>query len=278
MKYKDVWTDGLATIRKAITSANSGSALLQPVVDAAVPMLADYQNPLRVNLPRKRKGGQSWNIHRVKKDSKTNNCEEIEFPFKTIIAGGKVRQKIDDRDKDFIDNMMKLIEEKIIEFKNHEVYQYIHGQISDADFDGLDRLCLGIQSLESKSLTLDTFDEAMDLNAGNIDMIIMSPANQRKLNAQLQANSQFIGTMHGKGDFNQMTHYGIPIYKELYANNSIYFIDTDHLWVGELTPIKMQFMYDKKAKLDSFSVYCDEVLVLRNPLCLSKLVICKPRP
>lgn len=54
MKDKDIFSDGLKTIREAMESSNSCDELLKVVVDAQIPMLPDYQNELRQNLPKRK--------------------------------------------------------------------------------------------------------------------------------------------------------------------------------------------------------------------------------
>jgi hypothetical protein len=310
MTYSDIWTEGLATIRKALTSANSGSILLQPVVDAVIPMLADYQNPLRQNLPRKKGNGQSWIVNRRSPGSTpaewvsdtdsatedTGSYDQFLFPFRTLLTRGKVMRKLQATGASYIDVLMEEIEGKILEFKNYEDNTYITGVSSATVPEGIEYLCTGNQMVAATPtagggpLTLARIDEAMDLNIGNPDMMIMARRTRRELNALLQAQQQYIDVTEVKGGFRLMSYNGVPIYvstnmpiTQLYngstegsneggSSSSIYFVDTNHLWAGELTPIRMVPMAKTTSQYDEFEIFCDEVLVLRNPLCISKLI------
>jgi len=310
MAYSDIWTEGLATIRKALTSANSGGVLLQPVIDAVIPMLADYQNPLRQNLPRKKGSGQSWIVNRRSPGSTpaewvadtdsatedTGSYEQFAFPYRTLLTKGKVMRKLQATGASYIDVLMEEIEGKILEFKNYEDLTYVTGISSATVPEGIQYLTTDNQMVATTTtaggapLTLAKLDEAMDLNAGNPDMIIMARRTRRELNALLQAQQQFIDTTEVKGGFRLMTYNGVPIYvstnvptTQLFngttegsntggTSSSIYFVDTNHLWAGELTPIKLMPMAKTTSQYDEFEIFCDEVLVLRNPLCISKLI------
>ena len=305
MTYTDIWTEGLATIRKALTSANSGNALLQPVVDAVVPLMCDYQNPLRQNIPRKLGSGQGWTINRRTPGSTpaewetdvdfvtedTGSYEQFLFPYRTLLTRGKVTRKLQPTGASYIDVLMEEIEGKIIEFKNYEDQTYITGVSSETDFDGFQNLSSEDQMIAANGyLSLDKIDEAMNKNIGNPNMMVMARRTRRELNALLQEYQQFIDVTEVKGGFRLMSYNGVPIYvstnvptTQLFngvtegsntggSSSSIYFIDTEHLWAGELTPVRMLPMAKTTQQYDEFEIFCDEVLVLRNPMCISKLI------
>ncbi|GAH21237.1 unnamed protein product, partial [marine sediment metagenome] len=53
---------------------------------------------------------------------------------------------------------------------------------------------------------------------------------------------------------------------------SIYFVDSEQTWVGELTPVKVQPLAKTSSQFDMFDIYCDETLVVRDERANSKLV------
>ena len=287
----NVWTEGLATIRKALTASNSGSTLLQPVINATMPILVEYENLIRLNLPRKKGEGAQWIINRrtpgtrvyewkadadsVEVEDDTVSYEQFLFPYRTLLTRGKVTRKLQDTVADYIDVLMKEVERKILEFREEEIKSYLVGS-NDKYFDGIKQLCPDYQTLdaENKPLSLDLLDEAIDLNAGSSDMIIMTRKRRRDIyKFMIGEDRHSIDTVKVNGGRQVMSYCGIPIYSlSCEWLDEIYFIDTNHLWAGEITPVRMLPMAKTGSLYDEFEIFCDETLVLRNPLCISKII------
>jgi len=310
MAHGDIWTEGLATIRKALTSSGAGTKLLQPVVDKVIPLLADYQNPIRVNLPTKQGSGQNWLLNRASPgstpaewvadtDTATEDAgsyAQFSFAYRTILGKGRVTRKLQRTGASYIDVLMEEIENKMESWKDTEDQAFMTGVSSASTPEGIQYLCTDNQmvacttSQGGDDLTLSLMDEAMDKNIGNPDMIIMARRTRRELNALLQANQRFVNVTEVAGGFKVLTYNGVPIYISTNmpitqffngtteqantggSSSSIYFVDTDHLWRGELTPVTMMPLAKTTSQYDEFEIFCDEVLVLRNPLKISKLI------
>jgi len=313
MAYQDIWTDGLATIRKALTSSNSGTVLLQPVVDAVIPMLADYQNPLRQNLPRKKGSGQNCIINRRSAgttpaqwvadtdtpDESTGSYAQSLFAYRTLLAKGKVTRKLQATGASYIDVLMEEIEGRMLEYKNYEDLAFVSGVSSATVPEGIqylttDNQAVGVTTTSGGApLTLAKMNAAFDTNIGNPDMTIMTRRTRQELDALLQPQQQYTNTdgmITVRGGFRLLMYNGVPIYTSTNVCNtqtfngstvtsntggnssSVYFVDTNHLWVSELTPIKMIPLAKTTSQYDEFEIFCDEVLALRNPLCISKLI------
>jgi len=310
MTYSDVWTQGLTTLRKALTSADAGSVLLQPIVDAVIPMLADYQNPLRQNLPRKPGSGQNWIINRRSvgttpaewvADTDTVTADngsyaQFTFAYRTLLAKGQVTRKLRATGASYIDVLMEEIEGKMLEYKNYEDQALVTGISSATTPEGMQYLCTVNQQVATTTvagggpLTLAFMDEADDLNAGNTNMIVMTKRSRRELSALQVSQKNYPDKIEVRGGFRMQEYNGSPIYTSTNIPNtltfsgttegaqtggsasSIYFVDTNHLWVGELTPVTLMPLAKTTSQYDEFDIFCDEVLVLRNPLCISKLI------
>jgi hypothetical protein len=313
MSY-DIWTEGLATIRKALTSSSAGTVLLQPVIDKIIPMLVNYRNPLRVNLPRKTGSGQAWIINARTSGSTpaawvadtasstedTGTYAQRSFVYRTVLTRGQVTRKLQKTGKSYIDVLMEEIEGKTRDFKNFEDSTFMTGTSSATVPEGVQTLITDNQAITINSnnlggpLTLAKMDEAWDQVSaeGQVEMMVMSLNVRRRLNALLQANQQFqdITPTTVKGGFTVTTYNLKPIFPSTNMPNvqafngstvtantggttsSIFFIDTDHLWVGELTPITFMPMAKTDSQFDRFDIFADEVLVLRNPQAISKLI------
>lgn len=307
----NIHQEGLATIRKALTSSIAGTQLLQELVDTVIPMLVDYRNPLRVNLPTKQGSGQYWILNRRTSGSTpavwvadtdtatedTGTYERMSFLYRTVLTKGQVTRKLQRTGASYIDVLMEEIEAKILDFKDYEEAAFTNGVSSATTPEGIQYLCTDNQMVAMTTaqggapMTLAKMDEAFDLNIGDPDMIIMTRRSRRELNALLQAQQRFNDvTVNVKGGFRLQTFNDVPIYTSTRVPNtqffngtteqastggsssSVYFVDTNHLWRGELTPIRLLPLAKTTSQYDSFEIYCDEVLVLRNPLKISKLI------
>ncbi len=125
-------------------------------------------------------------------------------------------------------------------------------------------------------------DQTIDLNRGTPDMIIMSKKANRKLNALLQVQQRFIETVQVKGGFRVQVYNDIPIFRNIRVfdnqvqgtSNSatdIYVLDTNAVWIGELTPLKMLRLAQKSSQFGEFDIFEDLSLVVANDIKASRL-------
>jgi hypothetical protein len=273
----------LAQLKKALDMANAGSALQQGLVDKVLQELIEVNNPLRVNLPRKPGSGSAWILNqRTSRGSGAGFVNDTEepgenqgtylqksFPFKTILDRRKVTRKLQAVGKSLLDIEAEEVENGLQNVRDSEENALINGDAAanPKQFDGLRKLVpvgqTTIAGANGAPLTLELMDAALDLNRGNPGMIIMSKKANRKLNALLQAQQRFVDTMEVKGGFRVQTYNGIPIYRSIWiADNQaqgtasnctdIFFVDTSALWVGELTPLKMERLASKSSQGTEF--------------------------
>ena len=229
---------------------------------------------------------------------------KIPFAYKTIAARGKVTRRLQATGKSFVDVLATEMENKAIEFKNYEDLAIVAGStaVSANQFDGLRYLIPSTQQVVAGcvvggggvaggcALTLAQLDEAIDLCAGMPDMLVMSKRSRRALNALLQISQRFMDRVTVQGGFSLLSYNDIPIYVSTNVVNTqtvnftgvtaetggrtstIYVVDTEHTWIGELTKLTVMPLAKKSSQYDEFDIFCDEVLVNRNPNANAKLV------
>ena len=221
---------------------------------------------------------------------------KVSFYYKTIVARVKVTRKMQAIGRSYADILADEIEARALEFRDKEDYAYVIGassaNSSSKEFMGLmyqlqsaAQTVACAASTTPGSLTLAKMDEAMDLSTGNIGMIIMSKKTRRLLNALLQANQRFVNTVKVKGGFVTLAYNEAPIFTSNNIPNTvsyaadgttvsalsggtasfIEFVDLDHVWVGELTPVTVMPLAKTTSQYDVVDIYCDETLVVRNP-------------
>jgi len=217
------------------------------------------------------------------------------FYYKTIVARVKVTRKMQAIGRSYADILADEIEARALEFRDKEDYAYVIGastaSSSSKQFQGVMYLLQDAAqtvpvaaSTTAGTLTLAKVDEAIDLSTGTIDMMIMSKTVRRKLNALLQAQQRFVNVVEVKGGFKLLSYNEIPIYTSNNVPNTvaysadgttvsslttgsasfIEFIDTDHVWVGELTPVTVLPLAKTTSQYDTIDIFCDETLVMRN--------------
>src|SRR5258708_16205810 len=98
----------LEQLKKALSIANAGDALQQPLVDQVLQELIEVNNPIRQNLPRKPGSGSEWILNQRTSrgfagsfvddtDEPTETSAayaQRKFAYKTIIQRGKVTRKL----------------------------------------------------------------------------------------------------------------------------------------------------------------------------------------
>jgi len=233
--------------------------------------------------------------------------EQVNFYYKTVGARVKVTRKAQAIGRTYADMLAEEIEARALEVRNQEDYAYTIG-IENATagstcFSGLHYLIQSYNSQEQVvscvagtdtpgALTLTKMDEAIDKCAGDPNMLVMSKRSRRLLLQLLQIYQRFVDRVEVRGGFKLLSYNEIPIYistnipdtMALAADGSsivgltggttsaIYVVNTEQVWVGELTPLHMEPLAKKSSQYDEWDIYCDEVLVMRNPLYNSMLI------
>lgn len=234
----------------------------------------------------------------------TGTYTRTSFPYKTIATQGRVTRFMQAIGRSYTDVLADEIEAKARDFRDYEEWALLKGRITTSGsltgnakhFDGLDVLIPSTQAVVmtssglGASLTLAKMDESIDKCAGEPDMIIMSKRSRRALVALLQASQRFVNTVETRGGFILISYNNIPVYVSTRINNNqafngtavtaetggttttVYFLDTEYVWLGELTPITIMPLAKVSSQYDLFDIFCDEVLVMANYLYCSKLI------
>lgn len=291
----------LTQLKKALDMAG-GAALQQPLVDKVLQELIEVNNPLRMNLPRKPGSGTAWILNqrtsRGAGASFVNDTEEPSenqgsygqknFPYKTILDRRKVTRKLQAVGKSLLDIEAEEVNNGLQNVRDTEENALINGDsaVNPKQFDGMRKLIPGSQVVVAGTngapLSLDLLDQAIDLNRGNADMLIMSKKANRKLNSLMQAQQRFVDTVEVKGGFRVQVYNGIPIFRSTWlsdtqvqgtsnAASDIFVLDTSAVWVGELTALRMERLAQKSSQGSEFDILEDIALVLGNDIKTSRL-------
>ncbi|MBI4395916.1 MAG: phage major capsid protein [Elusimicrobia bacterium] len=292
----------LEQLKKALNMANAGGALQQPLVDRVLQELIEVNNPLRQNLSRKPGAGSEWILNqRTSRGAPASFVDDTEeptetqgaygqkkFPYKTVIQRGKVTRKLQAVGKSLLDIEAEEVNSALQSVRDSEENALINGDaaVNPKQFDGLRKLTPPSQVVvagpDGAPLSLDLLDQAIDLNRGNPDMLIMSKKASRKLNSLLQAQQRFQETTEVKGGFRLKTYNDIPIFKSIYVSDAqvqgaandttdIFIVDTTAVWIGELTPLKMVRLAQKSSQFSEFDIFEDMTLVFGNDIKVSRL-------
>jgi hypothetical protein len=292
----------LEQLKKALNMANAGNVMQQPLVDQVLQELIEVNNPLRQNLPRKPGSGSDWILNqRTSRGAAASFVDDTDepaetqstyipkkFPYKTVIQRGKVTRKLQAVGKSLLDIQAEEVSNALQSVRDAEEDAMINGDsaVNPKQFNGLRKLIppgqIAVAGANGAPLTLDLLDEAIDLNRGNPNMLIMSKRANRKLNALLQAQQRFTDTVEVKGGFRVQVYNDIPIFRSIFVSDSqvqgnsnettdIYVLDTTSVWVGELTPLKMLNLAQKSSQFGEFDIFEDITLVLGNDIKASRL-------
>lgn len=301
----------MADIFKALGISEAGDILRQPEIDKIVAQIVEYKNPIRMNFPRKTGSGDKWYINRrtpgttgaqwvSDTDSiteETGSYTQVTFAYKTLATKGRVSRKLQAQGASYASVLADEIEAQSLDFKDKEDYGLVWGNANNSnEFDGMDRLITSAQTVVMSSvsggavITLTKMDEVIDQCAFEPDMIICSKRTRRQLNAALQASQRFVNSIEVRGGFKVSSYNNIPVFVSTNIMNTqtfsgtvvssntggacstLYVIDTEHMWIGVLTPITVLELAKTTSQRDDFEIYCDETLVLRNPLSPAKLI------
>lgn len=294
--------DPLASIQKTLDIAAAGTVLVDNEVDKTIQELIVRNNPLRVNLPRKKGTGSQWTIVRrtaVPSGAFVNDTEEADaqagtytqstFPYKTILTRGKVTRKLQAQGMSYVDIESQEITSALDVVKDTEEWGIIYGNktTNTKAFDGLQELVPAGQTItlgtgDGGVLTLDTLDQAYDLCNGMPNMLIGTKRSRRKVQSLLQTSQRFVNTVEVKGGFRLMSYNDVPYYwsaqasdEEVLGNSSVtsslYFVDTNYVWMGVLTELKFMRLNPATSQYTSFDIFEDVALVMSNTIYNSRI-------
>jgi len=287
----------LEQLKKALDVASAGGALQQPLVDQVLQELIEVNNPLRKNLPRKPGSGSDWILNQrtargvagfvndTETPASSNSAyAQKKFPFKSILQPGKITRRLQAQGKTLLDIQAEEVDSALQAVRDTEENALINGDASGnpKEFDGLRNLIPAGQIFDAgvQPLTLDRLDEAIDLNRGIANMLIMSKKANRKLNALIQTQQRFVDTTEVAGGFRVQIYNGLPIFRSIFVSDvqgvgnnetDIFILDTTGVWVGELTALKMEPLAKKSSQFEEFDIFEDITLVLGNDLKASRL-------
>lgn len=308
--------DSLGRLKRALGESDVDGVLEQPVVQKEIASLVDYLNPLREMIPRKPGSGTEWLLNRRSAGSTvaefvadtdsitedTSGYTRVAFPYKTIATQGKVTRKAQAEGRSYTDILMDEIASKVEDFRDYEDQQLIQADVdaNSKQFDGLWELIPSTQKVAVTSaiagdeITLSKFDQFIDKNRGNVNLILCSRAFRRQLESKLQAQQQFVNDTEIAGGFRVMTYMGIPVLPTTSIPDTVYnpgsaapshanlvggtgsstvvfALDLQHTWVGELSPFTVMPLAKESSQYDKFDLFEDITVVLNNTLKVSAL-------
>jgi hypothetical protein len=294
-------------IAKALTESSVGDALKQPEVDKVIANLLAEKSALRALLPRKKGSGQAYIINRrtptasasraawvVDTDTPTEatgTYEQVLFPYKTILAKGKVSRKVQATGASYVDVLADEIEARIEEFRTVEEDAYINANAWETDAKKPLGLIKQLQDAGQvvdgggQSLSLSMMDELIDKCKGQPSVIVMSKQGRRVLQSKLQTYQRFVDMVEVKAGFRVLSYNGIPVIVSdfVYDNylvengNIVGTTDSDadkrmaafalnfsECFAAELTPVTITPLAKATSQYDEFEIFCDEALVVRD--------------
>lgn len=285
-------TDFRESLRKALDLAGVTGKTTQPEVDKVINDLIDYNNPLRMNIPREPGSGEAYLLNRRSAGGTAafvNDTEEladsnstyarVTFPFKTIQERGKVTQFAQDAGRSYKDLLAEEMETAGRTVGNKEEDAIINGSVAGnaKEFDGL-----RIQATETVSagtnggvLTLDLLDQTFDACLGKPKLLVMSKRTRRKLYSILQATQRFVDTTEVKGGFRVLAYNDAAVFYSQFISDAqtqgtavnasdAFAIDTDYVFMAVLAEAKMIPLAKTSSQFDAFDVRVSEALVVNN--------------
>ncbi len=226
---------------------------------------------------------------------KTGTYSELYLPYMTMASRGRVYRRVQKTGRTVADLLREEIEGKARELKDAEEWRFFWGKYptaSSKQFPGLGTYASTYSSTQAVNLatngagvtlTLDAMDQAMDLNLGNVGLILTSRTGRRKLNALLQAQQRFVNLVEIRGGFKVMEYNGVPVIPCTNipdtlnigtggtisaltggSTTAFFFIDTSDTFVSVLTEATMMPLARTTSQYEEFDVFQDETLVLRD--------------
>ena len=226
----------------------------------------------------------------------------VSFAYETLATAGKVERFLQATGRNYVDVLLRETKGKVEDwYSGYECWitkgVAAHSSLA-CQIDGLQVLVpIGQQVATTnvaggQAFTLSNMDELLDL-AKSAKMIIMTRKQRRRLNGLLQAQQQFVDKTEVKGGFKVISYNDVPIYvstemtdTQLFngtavtahtggTESTIFAIDTDYVYVEELTKPTSLPLAKNDSQYDAFHIFCDFVLVVSNYMRTAKLVGCK---
>lgn len=297
-------SDAFDNFRRALDEAAAGGVLMQEVVDREIRNLVDYQNPLRLLLPRKPGQGEQYIL--IKRTAGTTSAAFVNdtetftestgtparstFNYRTLGVQIKISRRLQASGVSFIDAAQFELENKIEDFRDYEEWAIIKGNATTDTkaFNGLDVLLTTTVGTTSdaggKSISTRLMDKAFhNSSSGNIGLIVCSRRMQRDLNALEIGRRRFIDVIEVGAGFRVTTYDGVPIApstrvvdvqtfdgssvtSETGSNTtSIYFLDTKEVFIAELEPLQSLALARASAQFTAMDIFSTETVVVGNP-------------
>ncbi len=297
-------------IKRTLGYSDITGVIIQPEVDKIITEIIEYKNPLRQNVPRKQRGSDSWLLNRrtaaagntvaqwindvSEPDIDRGEYTRVSFPFRTILARGRVTRFAKDAGASLNDLVAEEIEARSRAFRDMEEVAMFYGDngANALQPSGLDTLITGSQRIIAGGsgaveggidLTLAMIDQTMDAAIGGPDMICASKTGKRTINALLQAQQRFVDSIEVKGGFRVLSYDDVPIFASTNIPDNFYFdgsqilgstgdtsqlfvVDTNEFWVGFLNDVTITPLAKTSSQFDTFDLYADEVFVMRSTL------------
>lgn len=228
-------------------------------------------------------------------NEETGSYSEVKFPYKTIATRGKVSRRVQKTGRSIADLMREELEGKAREMRDKEDFRIFWGNHPTANskqFDGLSKhlsnntaqiVTAGTDLTSGNDLTLAKMDEVLDVNIGNPSWIICSRLGRRKINALLQAQQRFVDRTEIQGGFRVISYNDVPIIAttnipNVLARNSsgvittltggsttaLFVVDGMDTFMSVLTELTVMPLARTTSQSESFDIFEDEVLVLRD--------------
>jgi len=235
----------------------------------------------------------------------TGDYTEIFSPYKTIGTQGKVSRRVQKTGRSLADLLREEMESQAREVRNAEetrIYFGNHPVVNGKQWDGLAKVMddnvAQIVALTTSGLggdfTLEKMDEMLDRNIGNPGLIVTSRAGRRKINAALQAQQRFIDRTEIAGGFRVTTYNDIPVVPTTNIPDTIQFdssgkvtsltggsstlifsIDLQDVFMSVLTELTTMPLARISSQFETFDIFMDETLVVRDSRHVSMLAALK---
>ncbi len=229
-------------IKKTLSGSDITGKLIQEVVDKVVVNLANYENPLRQNLPRRAGVGDNYVFNRRTASTSAGaaiadtgsfsdqegSYTKVSLPYKIYGTSLKVTKFAQAAGRNYIDVLESEASAKMEEFTDWEEQAIIWGNYISGDsftdttfadglvkqivFGGDGNITLLGTDDTGADLTISDLDTTIDkiYGGGNL-MILCSRKGRRIISALLQAQQRFINETEIAGGFKVMTYAGIPV-------------------------------------------------------------------
>ena len=303
--------------QRAVSVATAGTNLVQQYVNRIIQQLVIREFGALGTLDKKPGSGSqaiinrrtasamaaatSWVADTAGLTEVTGTYAQATFNYQTLATRGRVTRKIRATGRSYIDVLAEEMVHKLDDF-NNELEDSLFIGDSGALANQIDGMLTQINAVAGQvvaqtavaagdSLTLAKLDETIDAVKGagaRSDLVIYgSFQGVRKLNANLQAQQQFVNETEIAAGFRVRTYDGIPIVVSTgmpddmaWSGTSITAVSGEttnpctalavvnkrYMWVDELTPATMMPLARDDSQFEQFDIFWDGALVLGNTL------------